>query len=71
MIATIQGVPNITYDVRGDRVFVFDALVDLPIIASREKGKDLDDAEILALLPQAELTPIEGKLPGLIAREAF
>ena len=58
-LRTIQGVPNITYDVRSDKVFVFDALVDLVIMASREKGKDLDDAEILALLPQAELTPIE------------
>lgn len=58
-LRAIQGVPNITYEIRGDRVFVFNALADLTIIASREKGKDLDDAEVLALMPQAQLTPIE------------
>ncbi|MBQ69011.1 hypothetical protein CL689_03000 [Candidatus Saccharibacteria bacterium] len=58
-LRAIQGVPNVIYEIRGDKVFVFDALVDLTIMASREKGEDLDDSEVLALIKQAELTPIE------------
>ena len=58
-IRKIDGAPNVTYKVRGDKVFVFDALVDLVIMASREKGEDLDDSEVLALIKQAELTPFE------------
>lgn len=59
MIRDVEGVPNVSYRVEGEKVFVFSLLVDLVSKASREKGSMLSDSEIRDLINQAYLPPID------------
>lgn len=59
MIRDVEGIPNLSYRVEGEKVFVFSFLVDLVSKASRDKGSMLSDDDVRALLPLAYLSPIE------------